>query len=41
MAVSFFALAGYVTFESLRALIGGHEPDPSPVGIALGCSVPD
>ncbi len=35
MAVSFFALAGYVTFESLRALIGGHEPDPSPVGIAL------
>lgn len=35
MAVSFFALAGYVTFESLRALIGGHEPDPSPVGIGL------
>ena len=35
MAVSFFALAGYVTFESVRALLGGHEPDPSPVGIAL------
>ena len=38
MAVSFFALAGYVTFESLRALIGGHEPDPSPVGIALAAA---
>jgi divalent metal cation (Fe/Co/Zn/Cd) transporter len=35
MAVSFFALAGYVAFESVRALVGGHEPDPSPVGIAL------
>ena len=35
MALSFFALAGYVTFESLRALFGGHEPDASPVGIAL------
>jgi divalent metal cation (Fe/Co/Zn/Cd) transporter len=35
MAVSFFALAGYVAFESVRALVGSHEPDPSPVGIAL------
>ena len=35
MAISFFALAGYVTVESLRALVGGHEPDPSAVGIAL------
>lgn len=35
MALSFFALAGYVTFESLRALIGRHEPDASHVGIAL------
>jgi divalent metal cation (Fe/Co/Zn/Cd) transporter len=35
MAVSFFALAGYVAFESVRALLGGHESDPSPVGIAL------
>lgn len=35
MALSFFALAGYVTFESLRALTGGHDPDHSPVGIAL------
>lgn len=35
MAVSFFALAAYVTFESLRSLLGGHQPDPSPVGIGL------
>jgi divalent metal cation (Fe/Co/Zn/Cd) transporter len=35
MAVSFFALAGYVTFESVRALVAGHDPDPSPLGIAL------
>ncbi|MDN5895884.1 MAG: cation transporter [Nocardioides sp.] len=35
MAISFFALAAYVTFESLRALIGGHDPDHSTVGIAI------
>ncbi|PVG83209.1 hypothetical protein DDE18_07860 [Nocardioides gansuensis] len=35
LAGSFFALAAYVTFESLRALIGGSEPESSPVGIAL------
>jgi divalent metal cation (Fe/Co/Zn/Cd) transporter len=35
MAVSFFLLAAYVTFESLRALLGRHEPDTSPVGIGL------
>jgi divalent metal cation (Fe/Co/Zn/Cd) transporter len=35
MAVSFFGLAAYVTFESVRALVGGHEPDASPVGIGL------
>lgn len=35
MALSFFALAGYVTFESVRALITGHDPDSSPVGIGL------
>ncbi len=35
MAVSFLALAGYVSFESVRALLGDHDPDPSPVGIAL------
>ncbi|HZN75197.1 MAG TPA: cation transporter [Micromonosporaceae bacterium] len=35
LAISFFALAAYVTFESLRALIGGNNPDTSPVGIGL------
>jgi len=35
MALSFFALAAYVTFESARALAVGHEADPSPVGIGL------
>jgi divalent metal cation (Fe/Co/Zn/Cd) transporter len=35
MAVSFFALAAYVGVESLRALLGGHDPDPSSVGIGL------
>jgi divalent metal cation (Fe/Co/Zn/Cd) transporter len=38
MAISFFALAAYVTFESLRALLGDHKPDDSPVGIALAAS---
>jgi len=35
MAFSFFALAAYVTVESVRALFGGGEPAPSPVGIGL------
>ena len=35
MAFSFFALAAYVGFESLRALISGHEPETSGVGIGL------
>lgn len=35
MAFSFFGLATYVTFESVRSLISGHEPDPSTVGIVL------
>jgi divalent metal cation (Fe/Co/Zn/Cd) transporter len=35
MAFSFFALAAYVTFESVHALFGGGEPAPSPVGIGL------
>lgn len=38
MAVSFFALAAYVTVESVRALVSGHAPDPSPVGIALAAA---
>jgi len=35
IAVSFFALAAYVGFESLRNLFGAAEPDPSPVGTGL------
>lgn len=35
MALSFFALAGYVGFESIRALVTSHEPDSSGIGIAL------
>jgi divalent metal cation (Fe/Co/Zn/Cd) transporter len=35
MAVSFFALAAYVAFESVRALATGHTADSSTVGIAL------
>lgn len=35
IAVSFFALAGYVTFESIRTLAGSSDPAASPVGIAL------
>lgn len=35
IALSFFALAGYVAQDSVRALLAGADPDPSPVGIAL------
>jgi divalent metal cation (Fe/Co/Zn/Cd) transporter len=35
MAFSFWALAAYVTFESVRALPTGHDPEFSPVGIGL------
>jgi len=35
MAVSFFALAAYVAFESVRTLVAGHDPESSPVGIGL------
>lgn len=35
IAVSFFALAAYVSFESVRALLSAREPEPSPVGISL------
>jgi divalent metal cation (Fe/Co/Zn/Cd) transporter len=35
MAFSFFALAAYVAFESVRALFFGGDPEPSPVGIDL------
>jgi len=35
MAWSFFALAAYVAFESVSALLGGSEAAPSPIGIGL------
>lgn len=35
IAVSFFALATYVSFESVRALLGGGDADASRVGIAI------
>jgi divalent metal cation (Fe/Co/Zn/Cd) transporter len=35
IGISFFALAAYVSFESVRALWGGDEADPSLVGIAV------
>ena len=35
MALAFFALAAYVTVESIRGLIGSGEAAPSPVGIGL------
>jgi divalent metal cation (Fe/Co/Zn/Cd) transporter len=35
IAASFFVLAAYVCIESLRSLIGGHEPDASWLGIGL------
>lgn len=35
IALSFFALAAYVTVESVRALLGGHEAAHSTVGIVL------
>lgn len=35
IAVSFFALAAYVTVESVRTLSGGHEAEHSTVGLVL------
>ena len=35
IAGSFFVLAAYVGVESIRGLVGGHEPDPSWLGIGL------
>ena len=35
LAFSFFALAAYVSFESIRSLITGADPETSPVGIGL------
>lgn len=38
MAASFFALAAYVGSESVRALLGDHEPEASRVGIVLAAA---
>lgn len=38
MALSFFVLAAYVTFESVRTLLGDNDSDASPVGIALAAA---
>ncbi|MDP9393582.1 MAG: cation transporter [Actinomycetota bacterium] len=38
IGVSFFALAAYVGFESVRALGTAAEPDAAPVGIALAAA---
>jgi divalent metal cation (Fe/Co/Zn/Cd) transporter len=38
IAVAFFLLAGYVTVASVRALVEGHAPDHSPIGIALAAA---
>jgi divalent metal cation (Fe/Co/Zn/Cd) transporter len=35
IAITFFVLAAYVTFESIRDLVTRDEPASSPVGIAL------
>ena len=35
IALSFFALAGYLAVESMRTLLGGHAAESAPVGIAL------
>lgn len=38
IAASFFALAAYVAFESVRALVGHDEPESSAVGIGLAAT---
>jgi divalent metal cation (Fe/Co/Zn/Cd) transporter len=35
IALSFFALAGYVTIQAIVDLVASNEPEPSHVGIAL------
>ena len=35
VALQFFLLAPYVTVESVRALLAGHHPDPTWLGIGL------
>lgn len=38
IALSFFALAGYVTFQSVRSLIGGDTAEPSTAGIVIAAA---
>jgi divalent metal cation (Fe/Co/Zn/Cd) transporter len=38
IAVSFFALAAYVTFESVRTLLGSGEARPSNLGIGIAAA---
>lgn len=38
IAISFFALAAYVTVESARTLLGDSRPESSPIGIALAAA---
>jgi divalent metal cation (Fe/Co/Zn/Cd) transporter len=38
VAIQFFILAPYVGVESVRALVDGHHPEESVVGIALAAS---
>lgn len=38
MALSFFGLAAYVTFESIRSLTTNHEAEPSTVGMVLAAA---
>jgi divalent metal cation (Fe/Co/Zn/Cd) transporter len=38
MAYSFFGLAAYITFESIRSLTTGHAPESSIVGIILAAT---
>jgi divalent metal cation (Fe/Co/Zn/Cd) transporter len=38
VAIQFFLLAPYVGFESVRALVAGHHPEVSWLGIALAAS---
>lgn len=40
IALTFFALAGYVTFEGIMRIVGDETPDTSAVGVALtGASI--
>ncbi|MGQ0843014.1 MAG: cation diffusion facilitator family transporter [Sporichthyaceae bacterium] len=38
IAVSFFALAAYVTVDALRGLLSDGDADPSAIGIVLACA---